>query len=169
MQVQGESRPISRVLSWTIIHLGLLSPASSSDLPEDIAGHDFVFLFGLAPGGVYHAASCCQLRGALLPHHFTLTCRGRRYLFCCTFRRLTPPRNYLAPCPVEPGLSSFPHKAETRLPGRLSQLLSTTTPYNDSRAQTLSGVRQQLVDLSSRYIIKFRRYPGRLGCRQVLQ
>jgi hypothetical protein len=25
---------------------------------------------------------------------------------CCTCRRLTPPRRYLAPCPVEPGLSS---------------------------------------------------------------
>ena len=31
----------------------------------------------------------------------------RRYVFCCTFRRLTPPRRYLAPCPVEPGLSSI--------------------------------------------------------------
>jgi len=30
-------------------------------------------LFGLAPGGVYRAAACYQPRGALLPHHFTLT------------------------------------------------------------------------------------------------
>ena len=30
----------------------------------------------------------------------------RRYAFCCTFRRLTPPRGYLALCPMEPGLSS---------------------------------------------------------------
>ena len=30
----------------------------------------------------------------------------RRFAFCCTFRRLTPPRRYLAPCPMEPGLSS---------------------------------------------------------------
>ena len=30
----------------------------------------------------------------------------RRSALCCTFRRLTPPRRYLAPCPVEPGLSS---------------------------------------------------------------
>ena len=124
---ESGSRPVSRVLSWAIIHLGLLSPASSSDLPEDIAGRDIVFLFGLAPGGVYHATSCYQLRGALLPHHFTLTCphnADRRYIFCCTFRRLAPPRRYLAPCPVEPGLSSLPHNAETRLPGRLSRLLS---------------------------------------------
>ena len=31
------------------------------------------FLFGLAPGGVCHAAECCHRRGALLPHRFTLT------------------------------------------------------------------------------------------------
>ena len=30
-------------------------------------------LFGLAPGGVCRAAACCHPRGALLPHHFTLT------------------------------------------------------------------------------------------------
>ena len=30
-------------------------------------------LFGLAPGGVYRATECYHRRGALLPHHFTLT------------------------------------------------------------------------------------------------
>jgi len=30
-------------------------------------------LFGLAPDGVYPAIECCHRRGALLPHHFTLT------------------------------------------------------------------------------------------------
>ena len=42
--------------------------------------------------------------------------------FCCTFRRLAPPRRYLAPCPVEPGLSSASALRTgkmTRLPGRL--------------------------------------------------
>ena len=33
------SRPISRVLSRTIIHLGPVSPPASSDLPESAAGH----------------------------------------------------------------------------------------------------------------------------------
>ena len=42
-----------------------------------------------------------------------------RYVFCGTFRRLAPPRRYLAPCPVEPGLSSLPSRAQ-RLSGRLS-------------------------------------------------
>src|SRR3970040_2421171 len=45
--------------------------------------------------------------------------KPRRYVFCCTFRRLAPPRRYLAPCPMEPGLSSgFPR----RLLGRLRRL-----------------------------------------------
>jgi hypothetical protein len=34
-----------------------------------------------------------------------------RYIFCGTFRGLTPPRRYLASCPAEPGLSSIaPHR-----------------------------------------------------------
>ena len=67
------SRPISRVLSWTTIHLGPASPQTSSSLPESTAGRSVGFLFGLAPSGVYHATNCCQSRGALLPHHFNLT------------------------------------------------------------------------------------------------
>ena len=73
-----ESPPVSRVLSWTVIPLGLASPQASSNLPESSAGHAIGFLFGLAPGGVYHAVNCCQPRGALLPHRFTLTGARRR-------------------------------------------------------------------------------------------
>ncbi len=74
------SRPVSRVLSWAIIHLGPPSPTASSDLPGSPCGRghpsqndESTPLFGLAPGGVYRAAACYQPRGALLPHHFTLT------------------------------------------------------------------------------------------------
>jgi len=49
-----------------IIHLGNTSPHSSSNLPENSADHTIVPLFGLAPGGVYHATKCCHWRGALL-------------------------------------------------------------------------------------------------------
>lgn len=66
-------RPISRVLSWAIIHLGRMSPCVSSNLPESHADHVIRFLFGLAPSGVYLAESVTRTRGALLPHHFTLT------------------------------------------------------------------------------------------------
>ena len=49
--------------------------------------------------------------------------------FCCTFRRLAPPRRYLAPCPVEPGLSSAPLRV-TRLSGRLRRRHSTASRSN---------------------------------------
>jgi len=42
----------------------------------------------------------------------------RRSALCCTGRQLTLPRGYLAPCPMEPGLSSMRLRA-TRLSGRL--------------------------------------------------
>ena len=70
-----QSRPVSRVLSRTVIHLGRASPHASSDLPEPCAGRTDGFLFGLAPSGVYHRHACYQPRGALLPHPFTLTCQ----------------------------------------------------------------------------------------------
>ena len=75
------SRPISRILSRTVIPLGRLSPVGSSNLPASSAGHAIGRLFGLAPGGVCRAIACCQGRGALLPHHFTLTCS--RFPGCC--------------------------------------------------------------------------------------
>jgi hypothetical protein len=110
---KGLRRPISRVLSWTAIHLGCTSPHTSSDLPGNGAGHTLVPLFGLAPSGVCRAAKCYHPRGALLPHLFTLTgalAALRRSIFCGTFRRFAPPRHYLAPCPLEPGLSSLSKK-----------------------------------------------------------
>ena len=49
-----------------------------------------------------HCRFRCRSRGALLPHHFTLTrhCRSadRRYVFCCTFPRVAPAGRYPAPC-----------------------------------------------------------------------
>ncbi len=72
------SRPISRVLSGTAIHLRRTSPCACSDLPGSDAGHAIAPLFGLAPGGVYRAANCYQSRGALLPHLFTLAGARRR-------------------------------------------------------------------------------------------
>ena len=56
------SQPISRVLSWTVIHLGRTSQYASCDLPGSHADHTCETnlaapLFGLAPDGVYPAAS----------------------------------------------------------------------------------------------------------------
>ena len=117
------SSPISRVLSWTVIHLGPASPQASSNLPESSAGHAIGLLFGLAPGGVYHRrgllpATRCALTAPFHPYRRPKALR--RYTFCCTFRRLAPPRRYLAPCPAEPGLSS-PGKNRRRLSGELGR------------------------------------------------
>jgi hypothetical protein len=104
------SRPLSRVLSWTVIPLAPASPLGSSNQPGCGTSHAIAPLFGLAPGGVCRAPRRCPLgRWALTPpfrpYHAPLRA-VRRFVFCCTFRRLTPPRRYLAPCSVEPGLSS---------------------------------------------------------------
>jgi len=111
-----KSQPVSRVLSGTAIHLGCRSPCSSSDLPGNCAGHASVPLFDLAPGGVYPATAVASsaVRSyrtiSPLPDHSRVV---RRYIFCGTFRRLTSPRRYLAPCPAEPGLSSISSEDET--------------------------------------------------------
>jgi hypothetical protein len=73
------SRPISRVLSWTIIPLGHPSPDASSSLPGSHARTPrcrFPCDFPIWPCS-RRGLPChnrYQLRGALLPHHFTLTC-----------------------------------------------------------------------------------------------
>ena len=108
------SQPVSRVLSRLIIHLGDASPHHSSDLPgshlRTTGCENTSFPIWSCSRWGLPCRGCCQQRGALLPHHFTLAGSDvllRRYLFCCTFRRITPPRRYLAPCPAEPGLSSI--------------------------------------------------------------
>jgi len=130
--VGGGSRPVSRVLSRTAIHLGRTSPCASSDLPGGPRGprgaalRPHAPLFGLAPEWGLPCRRCCHRRGALLPHHFTLTAPPRgggwRCIFCGTFRGLAPPRRYLAPCPLEPGLSSpAGSHPRRRLSGRLPE------------------------------------------------
>ena len=73
---KGRSRPVSRVLSWTVIPLGAASPRRSSNLPGDTAGRGMVSLFGLAPGGVCRAGllpdSRCALTAPFHPCHARL-------------------------------------------------------------------------------------------------
>ena len=132
-----KSRPISRVLSplTTVAEASARSGGNHSSRTavtdglqqptRVLAGRLNELLFGLAPGGVYLATTCYHVCGALLPHPFTLTkhsfirtrvqrtqvqrARTWRSTLCCTVRGLTPPRGYLAPCPLEPGLSSRAH------------------------------------------------------------
>ncbi len=61
--------------------------------------------------------NCCQLRGGLLPHHFTLARdvvrRRGRFIFCGTFLEVTLTGRYPASCPTEPGLSSRGPKTQS--------------------------------------------------------
>jgi len=50
----------------------------------------------------------------------------RRFIFCCTVRRLAPPRRYLALCPMEPGLSSKRLRT-SRLSGRLRRYCTSSS------------------------------------------
>ena len=106
------SRPVSRVLSKATIHLERASPRDSSNLPESSAGHTIGFLFGLAPGGVYPAVRVTTNAVRSYRTFSPLPTGGPvgRYVFCGTFHRFTPSRRYLAPCPMEPGLSSAAHR-----------------------------------------------------------
>jgi len=116
--LRKRSRPISRVLSRTIIHLRYASPRTSSDLPGSLCGPHVLPhprtgplapLFGLAPGGVCRATECCHRRGALLPHHFTLTAPfagGLAVCFLLHFPWARAPQALPGALPWEPGLSS---------------------------------------------------------------
>ncbi len=84
------SRPLSRVLSWAVIPLGCASPRTSSDLPGSPCG-PHVAAIGTARSPIWSCSrwglpchECYHPRGALLPHHFTLTGTAcallRRYL-----------------------------------------------------------------------------------------
>ena len=108
------SRPVSRVLSRTIIPLESPSPATSSGLPGSTRGHALPLAWRLpylallqvgftVPPGV--ATGAVRSYRTVSPLPSPLLALGR-FAFCCTFRRLTPPRSYLAPRPQEPGLSS---------------------------------------------------------------
>ena len=78
---------ISRVLSWTIIYLGDLSPNSLKRSTQTQCEPHYSVLFDLAPNGVWPAINCYQWCGVLLPHLFTLanSMRNRRFYFLFHF------------------------------------------------------------------------------------
>ena len=76
-------------------------------------------------------AARCALTAPFHPY----LCEHRRYIFCGTFRRLTPPRRYLAPCPVEPGLSSM-----TKVTAAVRPASSSIVRHGRNGSRLRSGV-----------------------------
>ena len=106
----GGSWSISRVLSWTIIRLGLRSLTGSSNLPGSNASRAMWNPIWSCSGWSLPCnellpVARCALTAPFQPYLFSLRSH-RRSSLCCTCRRLSPPRRYLAPCSLEPGLSS---------------------------------------------------------------
>ena len=91
-------------------------------------------LFGLALDGVYRAASVA--RDAVRSYRTFSPLPAlllRRSDLCGTFRRLAPPRRYLASRPVEPGLSSTPPETDGTATAR-------PTPRGILRDQSVEGL-----------------------------
>ncbi len=166
--LMGGSRPVSRVLSRTAIHLGRTSPCASCNLPGPGVGHTIGSLFGLAPSGVCPAT--CVTTGAVRSYRTIspLPPRGR-FIFCGTFRRLAPPRCYLALCPVEPGLSSPAKRFNPPFPERLSgRLPSTKIQETRDKIQVLYGdplESGQHVDRAITPVFRFWPTPDRVRTR----
>ena len=129
---------VSRVLSWATIPLDQQSLTDSSNLPDPHAGHTLRDPIWSCSGWSLPCHTLlpevrCALTAPFHPYrHVNML---RRSSLCCTCRRLTPPRRYLAPCPLEPGLSS-PFLRKRRLPGQLRGAFymkyPTIAPYSCS-------------------------------------
>ncbi len=121
---------VSRVLSWATIPLDQQSLTDSSNLPDPHAGHTLRDPIWSCSGWSLPCHTLlpevrCALTAPFHPYrHVNML---RRSSLCCTCRRLTPPRRYLAPCPMEPGLSSILHRWPTRT------MTTETGPRSPSR------------------------------------
>ena len=109
---ERSNKPSSVPFRGRIIHLGPPLPTTSCCLPgtqaersHSIAPYLTLLRVGFAMRPLSPAARC-----ALTAPFHPYLCRSRghrRFALCCTFRRLTTPGRYPAPCPAELGLSSI--------------------------------------------------------------
>lgn len=105
---EKKGRPISRVLSRTVIYLGVPFPKPSSSLPADPEGAPLRFLTLLLVRFAVPSMSPSK-RWSLTPpfHPYPWGIAPGRFVFCGTFYH--PDRVsgcYPVPCSTEPGLSS---------------------------------------------------------------
>ena len=121
IKIKDLSLSVSRVLSCTVIYLGLPSPISSSDvngIPSD--GQPYWRIPNLAAGGVYMAYCVTTISVSSYLAFPSLPQTGKliravqnpkvkpfaAVYFCCTILEVTFTWRYQAPCPMLLGLSS---------------------------------------------------------------
>ena len=167
-EVEGGSRPISRVLSRATIHLGRASPRASSDLPGSFREQRVRALwpacFPIWPCSRW-GLPCrrmlpptrCALTAPFHPYRRRIAAALRRFAFCCTFRGLAPPRRYLAPCSMEPGLSSA--KKSQRLPGRLPRAVYRPATSRPALSPRRAERERAVVEVFARAARNLRRDP----------
>jgi hypothetical protein len=80
----------------------------------------------------------------------------RRSLLCCTFRRLAPPRSYLALCPMEPGLSSPVNPIPPKEISRKTAVAAQPTPRIDYH-EIISCLKIIFIKISLKVAKKFSR------------
>ena len=102
---KDSSWPISRVLSWTVIHLDIRHRISQATYPDTVrVAPSYPYLVLLRTGFTLpQTVTSCAVRSYRTLSPLPLTWRSS---LCCTCRQLTLPRSYLASYPMEPGLSS---------------------------------------------------------------
>ena len=122
---KSSSQSISRVLSiargdWTVISLRARSPAPSSSLPAASFSRWTTFrrIFGLAPAGVYHAASVAGNAVGSYPTFSPLPVKAVCFLWHCPSQRDRSPCAQVLPGSLskEPGLSSAFERIRTPRP-----------------------------------------------------
>ena len=102
------SLSVSRVLSCTVIYLGLPSPASSSDIHGICRTDSPIWQTpNLAAGGVYMAYRVTAISVSSYLAFPSLQGESPAVYFCCTFLEVAFTWRYQAPCPVLLGLSSW--------------------------------------------------------------
>ena len=99
------SKPVSRVLSGTIICLPHMLPYGSSRL-AGMAGQAFEYSLTLLRVG-FTFANSRQFAGELLPRLSILTARRQRFISVALSLKSPLPGVIRHPCPVELGLSSY--------------------------------------------------------------
>ena len=105
MSIRKISRPVSRVMSWMVIYLGLLLPTASSDLPESKPGRLIAFVLVLLRMG-FTCAPVVTNRAVVSYTALPPLLLKAAVYFCCTGLGVASTGRYPASCPMKPGLSS---------------------------------------------------------------